>query len=308
MNKCCKNAVMIFMGAYLIGCSSGSSSTTTPVINPQTYGGVNLPALNLYSFQNSNQTIGGVLRLVSESSGLFYISSTGADYSFNLKGAITQFDASKSQCLPATTLSGNLNHKSIQTASVSFDNCSVTKDALVANISISANGTVLYSNKLTMPAAAVVNATVVTQLANSLASTSPVLYNYNTYMAVNSTVISDALGIAASGSTSVVGAMLGNLLLSWTSTESQNIAFGPVSGVGTYKLIDSSSINITVNNPIIAYNGITKQTSGQVLCNVVLSGLVVGGQLNSNITGYITGCSGILDTSYGYINGSLNIK
>lgn len=297
------------------GSSSGGSSTD----NPQTYGGVNLPSASNYTFHNGDGSMSGMLRLVNESSGIIYIASTSTTLPFNLVGSVSAFNSSVAQCLPATTLTGSINNVNTTTATVSFKNCNITDSVLSADISIAQNDSIIYSGSVGGQEESAISAAAITQFADTLGSDAPAAYNYNTNIPVNFTV-SSVLG-TSSGATGVYGTLLGNLFLQLTSTIPQTFDYGGITGQAIYNVIDSSSLNITLNNleiesslwgtALMVTNNAAKivgqSGSNQLLCNVIMSGLE-----NNKVRAYITGCSGTISTPLGNsavtLNGNFEVK
>lgn len=300
--------------AYLLtGCGGGGSggNNNQQVVDPQTYGGVNLPATAVYSTYDGANLFSGILRLSSDSSGIIDIGSELAELPFNLKGAVSKFNKNSTQCLSSTNLTGNIGNLS-STATVTLDNCVFSATGLTANIVVTSANKTIYSKSEFLQLGIVQSKSSVTQMSNALES-NPSLYNYNTSIPLNYVLTTG--GSNFSGATGNYGLLFGNLMQSLTSGITESYNSGLINGEITYTMIDSSSVNFTISNittipesssVMAKLNKIGKSvfssssaTNNQLQCNMILSGLAGESQLNNNFVGYISGCSGSVTMATG---------
>ncbi len=297
------------LAAVLVGCGSGTTSSSLQTTNTQTYGGVNQPASYAWNFQNSTNSTTGIIRLVNNQSGIVFITSNKDSLTFALKGAVSNFALNESQCLSQTALSGSINDDS-SNASITLTNCVFNSNQLTALVTIIANQETLYSGTESFNTIEIFGTESTTELSNALAQSDPVLYNHNSNVLANMVITLngfDGLFGSYSGSGGMLGELFGNLVHCLVSGESSTFSLPrDIDMQMTSSMIDSTSLNVDLNLTNSGY-------STQVKCNVLLSGLVVDNSLNSSFNGFVTGCSGDIPSSIGSItpvnvSGNLNIQ
>jgi hypothetical protein len=277
-------SIGIMLGAGIMACSnSGNISNPSQTQNPQTYGGVNQPALTAYDLSDG-KSFSGIIRLTTTNSGIIYLNSTESNQLFNLKGLVSNFNPQSANCLPTTSLSGNIN-SSVANPSATLSNCTVSGNNLTATLQINATGgnPIIY-NSISLGAIDIESTNQFTTSVNNLRATDPVNYNLVEILYGNFTTIISGIAYNSGNSAFFGGLSLGQLMtmLSSQSGAAMDIA----GGTATATMIDSTSINFTLTNV-----SIESSPAANLQCNVLFTNLIVNGSPYHYFNGFVTGCA-----------------
>lgn len=278
-------SISIMLGFGVVACSSstGGSSSANQTQNPQTYGGVDQPALAAYSLSDG-KSFNGIIRLTTTNSGMIYLNSTESNQLFNLKGLVSNFNPQSANCLPSTTLSGNIN-SSAANPSASLSNCTVSGNNLTATLQINAAGSspITY-NSISLGAIDIESTNRFIASINNLRATDPINYNLVEILYGNFTTTISGIAYNSGNSAFFGGLSLGQLMTILGSESSTKFDTG--NGTITTTMIDSTSINFTLSNV-----SIQNSAPANLQCNVLFTNLIVNGSPYHNFTGFMTGCT-----------------
>ena len=277
-------SISIMLGFGIVACSSnsGGSSSSTQTQNPQTYGGVNQPALAAYNLTDG-KSFSGIVRLTTDNSGMIYLNSTESNQLFSLKGLVSNFNPQSVNCLPSTSLSGNINSSSVN-PTATLSNCTANGNNLTATLQINVAGSapIIY-NSITLGSINIESTNQFIASVDNLRATDPVNYNFIEILYGDfATTISGAA--YNSGNSAFFGGLsLGQLMTILGSESSITVNIGD--GTITTTMIDSTSINFTLSNV-----SIQNSAPANLQCNVLFTNLIVNGSPYHNFNGFVTGC------------------
>ena len=273
------------LGVGVVACSSstGGSSSANQTQNPQTYGGVNQPALAAYSLSDG-KSFNGIIRLTTTNSGMIYLNSTESNQLFNLKGLVSNFNPQSANCLPSTSLSGNINSSSVN-PTATLSNCVLSGNNLTATLQINAAGSnpIIY-NSISLGAIDIESTNQFIASVNNLRATDPINYNLVEILYGNFTTTISGIAYNSGNSAFFGGLSLGQLMtmLSSESGTTMDIAGGTATAI----MIDSTSINFTLTNV-----SIESSPAANLQCNVLFTNLIVNGSPYHYFNGFVTGCA-----------------
>lgn len=280
-----KLSISIMLGFGIVACSSssGGSSSNAQTQNPQSYGGVNQPALAAYNLSDG-KSFSGIIRLTTDSSGMIYLNSTESNQLFNLKGLASNFNPQSANCLPTTSLSGNINSSSVN-PTATLSNCTASGNNLTATLQINVAGSapIIY-NSISLGSIDIESINQFVASVNNLRTTDPVNYNLVEILYGNFTTTISGAAYNSGNSAFFGGLSLGQLMtmLSNESGTTMDIAGGTI----TTTMIDSTSINFTLTNV-----SIESSLVANLQCNVLFTNLIVNGSPFHNFNGFMTGCT-----------------
>ena len=278
-------SISIMLGFGIVACSSssGGSSSANQTQNPQSYGGVNQPALAAYNLSDG-KSFSGIIRLTTTNSGMIYLNSTESNQLFNLKGLVSNFNPQSANCLPSTSLSGNINSSSVN-PTATLSNCVLSGNNLTATLQINAAGSnpIIY-NSISLGAIDIESTNQFIASVNNLRATDPINYNLVEILYGNFTATISGVAYNSGNSAFFGGLSLGQLMtmLSSESGTTMDIAGGTATAI----MIDSTSINFTLTNVSIESSPVAN-----LQCNVLFTNLIVNGSPYHNFTGFMTGCT-----------------
>jgi hypothetical protein len=284
-------SISIMLGFGIVACSSssGGSSSNAQTQNPQSYGGVNQPALAAYNLSDG-KSFSGIIRLTTDSSGMIYLNSTESNQLFNLKGLVSNFNPQSVNCLPSTNLSGNINSSSVN-PTATLSNCVLSGNNLTATLQISVTGSapIIY-NSISLGSIDIESINQFVASVNNLRATDPVNYNLVEILYGNFTTTISGATYNSGNSAFFGGLSLGQLMtmLSNESGTTMDITGGTI----TTTMIDSTSINFTLTNV-----SIESSLVANLQCNVLFTNLIVNGSPFHNFNGFMTGCTSNLSIS-----------
>lgn len=271
------------LGVVACSSSSGGSSSNAQTQNPQSYGGVNQPAFAAYNLSDG-KSFSGIIRLTTDNSGMIYLNSTESNQLFNLKGLVSNFNPQSATCLPATSLSGNINSSSVN-PTATLSNCVLSGNNLTATLQISVTGSapIIY-NSISLGSIDIESINQFVASVNNLRATDPINYNLVEILYGNFTTTISGAAYNSGNSAFFGGLSLGQLMtmLSNESGTTMDIAGGTATAI----MIDSTSINFTLSNV-----SIQNSAPANLQCNVLFTNLVVNGSPYHNFTGFMTGCT-----------------
>ena len=276
-------ALTAICGWGVIACSnSGSASSASQAQNPQIYGGVNQPAMTAYNL-SGGKSFSGIIRLTTGNSGMIYLNSTESNQLFNLKGLVNNFNPQSANCLPSTSLSGNINSSSVN-PTATLSNCTANGNNLTATLQINVAGSapIIY-NSITLGSIDIESINQFITAVNNLRAADPVNYNLVEILYGNFTTTISGIAYNSGNSAFFGGLSLGQLMtvLSGESVTTMNIGGGTV----TATMIDSTSINFTLTNVSI------ESAAANLQCNVLFTNLIVNGSPYHDFNGFMTGCA-----------------
>lgn len=272
------------LGVGVVACSSstGGSSSANQTQNPQTYGGVNQPALAAYSLSDG-KSFNGIIRLTTTNSGMIYLNSTESNQLFNLKGLVSNFNPQSANCLPTTTLSGNINSSSVN-PTATLSNCTANGNNLTATLQINVAGSapIIYSS-IALGSIDIESTNQFITSVNNLRATDPINYNLVEILYGNFTATISGIAYNSGNSPFFGGLSLGQLM---TMLSSQSGTMDIAGGTATTTIIDSTSINFTLTNV-----SIESSSAANLQCNVLFTNLIVNGSPYHYFNGFVTGCA-----------------
>ena len=277
-------AITAILGAGITACSnSGGSSSSSQTQNPQAYGGVNQPALTAYNL-NDGKSFSGIIRLTTSESGMIYLNSTESNQLFSLKGLVSNFNPQSANCLPSTSLSGNINSSSVN-PTATLTNCTANGNNLTATLQINVAGSapIIY-NSIALGSIDIESTNQFIASVNNLRATDPINYNFIEILYGDFTTTISGVAYNSGNSAFFGGLSLGQLMTILGSESSITVDIRD--GTITTTMIDSTSINFTLSNV-----SIQNSTPANLQCNVLFTNLIVNGSPYHNFTGFMTGCT-----------------
>ncbi len=277
-------AITAILGAGITACSnSGSSSSSSQTQNPQAYGGVNQAALAAYNLSDGT-SFSGIIRLTTSESGMIYLNSTESNQLFSLKGLVNNFNPQSANCLPSTSLSGNINSSSVN-PTATLTNCTANGNNLTATLQINVAGsTPIIYNSIALGSIDIESTNQFIASVNNLRATDPINYNFIEILYGDFTTTISGVAYNSGNSAFFGGLSLGQLMTILSSESSMTVDIGD--GTITTTMIDSTSINFTLSNV-----SIQNSAPANLQCNVLFTNLIVNGSPYHNFTGFMTGCT-----------------
>lgn len=277
-------AITAILGASITACSnSGSSSSNSQTQDPQAYGGVNQAALAAYNLSDG-KSFSGIIRLTTSESGMIYLNSTESNQLFSLKGLVNNFNPQSVNCLPSTSLSGNINSSSVN-PTATLSNCTANGNNLTATLQINMAGSapIIY-NSIALGSIDIESTNQFIASVNNLRATDPINYNFIEILYGDFTATISGIAYNSGNSAFFGGLSLGQLMTILGSESSTKFDTG--NGTITTTMIDSTSINFTLSNV-----SIQNSAPANLQCNVLFTNLIVNGSPYHNFTGFMTGCT-----------------